>query len=582
MGQFKAWPSWIIAIGHVSGHVIRRAPDTHVLHEERTQHPSLNMRDRLHQETPLLVKIALKQSNMDQAESWLHDVASPESPNFGKHWTLEQVTEAFRPPQDAVDAVIDWLHSSGVHRDNVTHSDNKQWLVFPCSAEQAETLFHTDYYEYHDLEGRSLAGNEGYHLPRDISDVVDFVKPGVVTVPFRRVQDRDKSHSAHQRRANAAPSQHRPKKEVDPLKVSQVQDSSRSCANEVTPECLTKLLNMPFLTGKPGPDSPTSFGTYQHGQYYEQADLDLYWNEFFPSRISKGYGPIFASIDGGLRYEQLLEWTGNGGGEVALDLQSTMPLYYPGNVTNIQVDDEYYGQDRNPALLTSVLDAIDGSYCKSCANGICGPFDPEFDPTYPDTTPVVPPSGTSGSPGNNYNGTYQCGTWKPPAVIASSYYTSLGEPNAHAKNHATRQCDEILKLGLQGITFLFASGDRGVGYGDTCKSFGSNYPNGCPWILVVGGTMIGSQKTEYDTEVTWQTGPAGNQPWKGSFSSGSGFSQFFERPSYQATAVDKYLKSHDQSYPYWEGTNYNHTKPGLYNRAGRAYPDVAANAGPVG
>jgi tripeptidyl-peptidase-1 len=117
-----------------------------------------------------------------------------------------------------VDAVLDWLQSSGIHHDNVTHSDNKQWLIFPCSAQQAENLFHTNYYEYHDLNGRSLAGNEGYHLPREISDVVDFVKPGVVAVPLRRRDPgRAASNGATQRRESTCASQSRPKKTNGPF-----------------------------------------------------------------------------------------------------------------------------------------------------------------------------------------------------------------------------------------------------------------------------------------------------------------------------------------------------------------------------
>lgn len=275
-----------------------------------------------------------------------------------------------------MDAVLNWLHSSGIHRDNVTHSENKQWLVFPCLVEQAENLFHTDYYEYHDLKGRSLAGNEGYHLPRDLSEVVDFVKPGVVAVPFRYAKRRPRSHGPRQRREKTERLQLRPKKEVDSLGASLVQRSGSSCMHEVSLECLTRLLNMPFLDGKPGPNSSSSFGSLQYGQYYEQADLDLSWNEFFPSRIPKGYGPSFVSIDGGLRYEQLPNGSVYYEGEAAIDLQTSIPLYYPGKVINVQVDDEYYTQDRDKALLTPVLDAIDGSYCTSCADGICGPFDP--------------------------------------------------------------------------------------------------------------------------------------------------------------------------------------------------------------
>lgn len=43
--------------------------------------------------------------------------------------------------------------------------------------------------------------------------------------------------------------------------------------------------------------------------------------------------------------------------------------------------------------------------------------------------------------------------------------------------------------------------------------------------------MIEANQIELDVKVAWQTGPAGNQMWKGSFSSSSGFSQFFELPT---------------------------------------------------
>jgi tripeptidyl-peptidase-1 len=99
---------------------------------------------------------------------------------------------------------------------------------------------------------------------------------------------------------------------------------------------MTRLLNIPFLEGTLGPDSPSSLEIYECSEYYEQTDLDLYWKEFFPSRIPEGYGPTFASIDGSVRFEQLLQWTGDGLSEPAMDLQSTIPLYYPGKVTNIQ------------------------------------------------------------------------------------------------------------------------------------------------------------------------------------------------------------------------------------------------------
>jgi tripeptidyl-peptidase-1 len=514
------------------------------------------------------MKIALKQQNLHQAEDWLKDVSSPTSPNFGKFWSHDEIIEAFQPPPESVENVLFWLESEGVERHKVTHSDNKQWLVFSATASMAESLFHTEYHEFHDIEGRSLTGTDRVHLPRSLMDSIDFVKPGALLQPL--------VSSRKQRRASAGPAT--PKKERLYEYVPD-SDATPDCSKEVTPQCLSTLLNFPFPDSST-PTGQSSLGIYFRGDYYVQTSLDQYWEEFFHDRIPQGTGPDFVSIDGGVRISELQEWVGtNYGYEALLDLQQTIPFYYPNKVINIQVDDEYWAENRDHGLVTPLLEAIDGSYCTSCANGVCGPSVSGIDPIYPDNPP---PDWADWA---LYKGTYQCGTFKPPAVIASSYYSSLGEHNAHTQAFTLRSCAEIMKLGLQGVTFLFSSGDYGVGdyfdNGDTCERFFYSYPNGCPWLTVVGGTMIGAGKTEKDLEVVWQTGPAGNQPWKDSLSSGSGFSNFFERPSYQKSVVDAYLASHDQGYPYYTGSNLDNSSKGYYNREGRAYPDFSTNAGPV-
>jgi tripeptidyl-peptidase-1 len=64
----------------------------------------------------------------------------------------------------------------------------------------------------------------------------------------------------------------------------------------------------------------------------------------------------------------------------------------------------------------------------------------------------------------------------------------------------------------------------------------------------------------------------------------SGFSNYFQRASYQESAVDAYLTQHDPGYSYYtfngvdathSGTNIG-ANGGRYNRAGRAFPDVSA------
>ena len=124
-----------------------------------------------------------------------------------------------------------------------------------------------------------------------------------------------------------------------------------------------------------------------------------------------------------------------------------MPIVYPQNVTMYQTDDRYwanYSEFLHGGSFNTFLDAIDGSYCT-----YDGGNDPKLDPTYPDPRPY------------GYKGRLQCGVFKPPNVLSSSYGTDSETQLPYA--YQRRQCTEWLKLGLQGVSVLWASGDSGVG-----------------------------------------------------------------------------------------------------------------------
>ena len=90
---------------------------------------------------------------------------------------------------------------------------------------------------------------------------------------------------------------------------------------------------------------------------------------------------------------------------------------------------------------------------------------------------------------NFKTGQLQCGVFKPTNVISASY----GEAEADLPyDYTHRQCNEFMKLGLQGVSMLFASGDLGVasypGDGDAngCLGpegiiFNPQYPSNCPY-----------------------------------------------------------------------------------------------------
>ena len=181
------------------------------------------------------------------------------------------------------------------------------------------------------------------------------------------------------------------------------------------------------------------------------------------------------------------------------------------------------------------------------------------------------------------SGKLQCGAYKPTNVISASY----GECEQDLPyDYTARQCNEFMKLGLQGVSILFASGDFGVAsapgdggpngcLGPEGKIFNPQYPSNCPYVTSVGGTMLYADQTVLDKESVMQVNLGGSAA---NFSSSGGFSNYFPQPSYQKSAVEQYFARHSPPYPYYSEFQVDvNTTKGLYNRIGRGYPDVASN-----
>lgn len=210
-----------------------------------------------------------------------------------------------------------------------------------------------------------------------------------------------------------------------------------------------------------------------------------------------------------------------------------------------------------------------------------------IDPKYPDPSK------------NGYPGKLQCGVFKPTNVFSLSYGGQEAEvPIAYQK----RQCNEYLKLGLQGVSFLFASGDAGVGnypkpYGTGCLGphrtiFNPTWPNTCPWVTNVGATKVYPGHTVFQPESA-VFDPAGH-PYDVNYSSGGGFSNVYPVPKYQKAAVDLFFAEHNPPYPSYSGLVANAPNPalppvaklaghsgGIYNRIGRGVPDVSLTLLPL-
>lgn len=124
------------------------------------------------------------------------------------------------------------------------------------------------------------------------------------------------------------------------------------------------------------------------------------------------------------------------------------------------------------------------------------------------------------------------------------------------------QCNAgFMKIGVRGVSILFASGDQGVcgrsgcGFGSSVR-FHPDFPAGSPYITSVGGTDFAVRSVIGDEKV-WSSG-------------GGGFSDTFPIPAYQASAVAAYKKRPDANLP----------PQSMWNNTGRGYPDISALGGP--
>jgi subtilase family serine protease len=72
----------------------------------------------------------------------------PESPKYGQYWTQDEIHDLFAPAEETIQAVREWLQMFGIDDSRIVHSDNKGWLAFDATVEEAEKLLLTEYYEH--------------------------------------------------------------------------------------------------------------------------------------------------------------------------------------------------------------------------------------------------------------------------------------------------------------------------------------------------------------------------------------------------------------------------------------------------
>ena len=142
----------------------------HLLVEERSMLPDgWTHAQKLDRHVVLPMRIGLVQSNLDMLEDYLMDVSSPESSNWGKHWSADEIAEVFSPSSETIEAVSAWLASAGIAGERVRKSTSAGWLHFNATVAEAEELLHTEYHVYeHEESGTPHVACKSYKVPEAV------------------------------------------------------------------------------------------------------------------------------------------------------------------------------------------------------------------------------------------------------------------------------------------------------------------------------------------------------------------------------------------------------------------------------
>lgn len=270
--------------------------------------------------------------------------SDPNSPNYAKHYTPHEVVEMFKPHDDTVIAVKEWLASSGIPRESISLTNDKGWLSFKTTASKAEDIFQTEYHRYeHERTGATATACEEYRLPHHIQEHVDYVSPGIkLLAPRKPRRDLIESRSSSIKLANGEQPEKRSFHRSDTKKFHEVpvlekvaKGNLDTCDVAITPQCVQALYKFPNGTKA---DPSNAMGIFEDlGDVYAQEDLNLFYANFTPY-IPKGFGPTLKGIDGGKAPIAV----GQAGGESDLDFELAIPILYPQKTIVFQTDDMFY------------------------------------------------------------------------------------------------------------------------------------------------------------------------------------------------------------------------------------------------
>ncbi|GAP89437.2 putative tripeptidyl-peptidase 1 precursor [Rosellinia necatrix] len=455
------------------------------------------------------IQIGLKQGNFAELEKQLYEVSDPANPKYGQHLSADEVKDLVKPSKETEDLVLEWLGDYGIVPES--YSAAKDWITVSLPISDIERLLDTEYHIFEHKDGAKVARAPSWSLPRHLHGHIDTIQP---TNSFFRARTHSSQAFVDSGVISDSSAKHRP---------TNPQLAAVCNTDSVTPQCFETLYKTKGYNPRATEKNKVAFTNYL-GEHPIRSDGELFLEKFRPDSVCVAEAFPQLTLAGGpgdapLTAAELSSGTSK---EANLDFQAIAGI-----------------NDRTPII--------------SYSTGGSPPFMP-----------------SKSTPENSNEPYLVWVNWlldqkSIPQVISTSY---ADDEQTVPVSYARRVCQQFAQVGARGTSLLFASGDSGVGpYGECVSNDGKNrdqflpeFPPSCPYVTAVGATK------NFEPEVVaYRPAFVGSDGVShGNYTSGGGFSNIFDIPSYQRQEVTSYVKGLKGKYSKW------------YNQNGRAYPDIAA------
>ena len=152
---------------------------THVFKESSTYlstRSDIKKQDRAGHDHHHKVTFIIQQKNMDELTRILHDISDPYSPNYGQHWTRDEVV-GLTSNAEGRDAVVSSLHMNGASV--VSETLAGEYITAKAPIKVWEKIFNTEFFSFTlthcDNSIETVIRAEDYWIPRNLDKHVASV-----------------------------------------------------------------------------------------------------------------------------------------------------------------------------------------------------------------------------------------------------------------------------------------------------------------------------------------------------------------------------------------------------------------------